>query len=298
MAVPYPGDGRISYSQEKDYRVAVATRVIKAALDDLPTWETLSERIATDLRLSLEDPRERATVQDAFLTAELDLEWTNALVYETDHFRRPGAPDAPLVIPPEQLRDVADAVLALGWPNPGHKPSRTIHECFLELGGKYRHCDVYWAMHKYLKGNRLRVVRANWMLQDDVEAILADPTLTAFERAEIESELERELVDAYVGWLARSIQRERRYDNGRQADLYDKQRQLIIEAKANHRDDVTVAHGMGQAMYYRSIDPEGLDANIAVLLRGAPSEDAARLLRIYDVGLIYREGDGFVERLA
>lgn len=298
MSVPYPGDGRISYSQEKDYRVAVATRVIKAALDELPTWETLSERIATDLRLSLEDSRERAIVQDAFLTAELDLEWTNALVYETDHFRRPGTPDDPVVVPPEHLRDVADAVLALGWPSPGHKPSRTIHECFLELGGKYRHCDVYWAMHKYLKGNRLRVVRANWMLQDDVEAILADPTLTAFERAEIESELEKELVDAYVGWLARPIQRERRYGNGRQADLYDKQRQLIIEAKANHRDDVTVAQGMGQAMYYRAIDPEGLDANIAVLLRGAPSEDAARLLRIYDVGLIYREGDGFVERLA
>lgn len=52
------------------------------------------------------------------------------------------------------------------------------------------------AMHKHLKGTRLRVVRANWMLQDDVEEILADPTLTAVERAEIETELERELVDA------------------------------------------------------------------------------------------------------
>src|SRR5581483_4435567 len=193
---------------------------------------------------------------------------------------------------------VADAVLALGWPAPWHKPSRTIHECFVELGGKYRHCDVYWAMHKYLKNTRLRVVRANWMLQDDVEAILADPNLTANERAEIESELEKELVDAYLAWLGRKIERERRYANGRQADLYDGERKLIIEAKANHRDDVTVAHAMGQAMYYRSIDPDGADAGIAVLLRGAPSEDAARALRIHDVGLIYRDKNEFVEKLA
>ena len=293
MAVPHPADGRVSYSQEKDYRVAVATRVIKAALDELPQWGTLLTRIAAELRLSLDDPKERATVQDAFLTAELDLEWTNSLVYETDHFRRPAGLRTTCGRPGRAVARRSGRRACPWLAKPGRQASRTIHECFLELGGKYRHCDVYWAMHKYLKGNRLRVVRANWMLQDDVEAILADPTLTAFERAEVERELEKELVDAYVGWLARPIQRERRYDNGRQADLYDRQRKLIIEAKANHRDDVTVAHGMGQAMYYRSIDPNGLDAQIAVLLRGAPSEDVARLLRIYDVGLIYRDDDGF-----
>jgi len=298
MAVPYPPDRRDSYSQDKDHRVAVASRVIQSALDERPNWETLSRRIAYDLRLSLELPNERKVVQDAFLTAELDLEWTNVVVYEEEYFRRPGLPNDPLAVSPERLRDVAAAVLALGWPNPGRKPSRTIHECFIELGGRYRHCDVYWAMHKHLKGNRLRVVRANWMLQDDVEAILADPTLTAIERGEIEAELERELVDAYVEWLARPVKREHRFANGRQADLYDRQRGLIVEAKANHRDDVTVAHGMGQAMYYRAIDPEGLNAHIAVLLRGEPGEDAARLLRTYDVGLIFRQGDGFVEQLA
>lgn len=297
MAVPYPPDGRVSYSQEKDHRVAVASRVILATIDELPNWERLSERIAHDLRLSLQIPAERTIVQDAFLTAELDLEWTNVVVYERDHFRRPGLPKDPISVPSGKLRDVAEAVLALGWPNPGRKRSRTIHECFLELGGRYRHCDVYWAMHKHLKGNRLRVVRANWMLQDDVEAILADPTLTAVERAEIEEELERELVDAYVKWLEHPVAREYRFANGRQADIYDRRRRLIIEAKATHRDDVTVAHAMGQAMYYRSIDPEGLNANIAVLLRGEPGEDAARLLRIYGVGLIFRHRDGFVERL-
>ncbi|MBD8608647.1 hypothetical protein IFT73_17470 [Aeromicrobium sp. CFBP 8757] len=298
MAVPYPPDGRNGYSQNKDHRVAVASRVIQAALDERPNWTTLSERIASDLRLSLRVPNERSTVQDTFLAAELDLEWTNVIVYENDYFRRPGRADDPIAVSPDRLSDVADAVLALGWPNPGRKQSRTVHECFVELAGRYRHCDVYWAMHKYLKGNRLRVLRAHWMLQDDVEAILADPTLTAIERAEIETELERELVDAYVKWLARPVEREFRFANGRQADLYDRQRSLIIEAKASHRDDVTVAHAMGQAMYYRSIDPRGLDAQIAVLLRGEPGEEASRLLRIYDVGLIYRQQDGFVELLA
>ena len=195
------------------------------------------------------------------------------------------------------LRDVADAVLALGWPNPGRKRSRTIHECFLELGGRYRHCDVYWAMHKHLKSHRLRLVRANWMLQDDVDAVLADPALTTFERAEIEEELERELVDAYVEWLEHPVKREHRFANGRQADIYDRRRRLIIEAKANYRDDVVVAHAMGQARYYRIIDPDGLNADIAVLLRGEPGDDAARMLRVYDVGLIYRQRGGFVERL-
>jgi|GEM_PF-2361705 len=298
MAVPYPPDGRASYSQDKDHRVAVASRVIRAAIQESPNWERLSEQIADALHLSLKLPHERTIVQDAFLAAELDLEWTLAIVYEQDHFRLPGLPTDPLPVPAEKLRDVAEAVLALGWPNPGRKRSRTIHECFLELNGRYRHCDVYWAMHKYLKGNRLRVVRANWMLQDDVEAILADPTLTDVERAEIEKELERELVDAYVEWLEHPVVREHRFVNGRQADIYDRRRKLIIEAKANHRDDVTVAHGMGQAMYYRSIDPDGLDAGVAVLLRDEPSEDIARLLRIYDVGLIFRQRDGFVELLA
>lgn len=298
MGVPYPPDRRVAYSQDKDHRVAVASQVIESTLDEGPNWETLLGRIAHALRLSLDLPNERATVQDAFLTAELDLEWTNVIVYEKDYFRRPGLPDDPLTIPPERLREVADAVLSLGWPNPGRKRSRTIYECCIELGGLYRHCDVYWAMHKYLKGNRLRVVRANWMLQEDVEAVLADPTLTAVERAEIETELERELVDAYVEWLARPVKRQYRFANGRQADLYDRQRKLIIEAKAKHRDDVAVAHGMGQAMYYRSIDPAGQDANIAVLLRGEPGEDAARLLRIHEVGLIFRQRDGFVELLA
>lgn len=297
MAVPYPPDGPVYYSQEMDYRVAAASKVIQAAIDELPNWEIISERLAGQLGLTLVNGRDRAVVQDAFLKAELDLEWINAIVYENDHFRRPSGTNDPAPVPPERLPEVAEAVWSLGWPNPSHKPSRSIHECFLALGGRYRHCDVYWAMHKYLKGNRLRVVRRNWMLLKEVEAVLADPTLTAEEREELERELEKDLVQAYLTWLDRPDVRKHLFSNGHEADLYDRERQLIIEAKANHRDDVMVAHGMGQAMYYRSLSQLGPDDRIAVLLPGRPSEEVVRLLFIYDVGLIYRDGETFTEEL-
>lgn len=297
MAVPYPPDGPTAYSQDKEHRVGVASEVIVAALDELPSWETLSQRLAERFRANLDAERGRALVQDAFLAAELELEWTGAIVYEDDHFRRPGRADDPAPVPPERLREVEEAVWSLGWPSPGHKPSRSVHECFLALGGRYRHCDVYWAMHKYLKGSRLRVVRRNWMLLDDIEAVLADPTLNADEREALERELERDLVAAYVAWTGSSDARKHLFSNGREADLYDRRRRLIIEAKANHRDDVMVAQGMGQAMYYRSLGELGPDDRIAVLLPGRPGEEIASLLRIYEVGLIYRNGDTFTEKL-
>lgn len=295
MAVPYPPDGPIDYSQDKEQRVSVATKVIEAAIDELPSWDTISQRLAERLKLNLELNRERGLVQDAFLTAELDLEWTGAIVYERDHFRRPGQASDPAPVHPHALRGVAEAVWSLGWPTTGHKPSRSIHECFLELNGRYRHCDVYWAMHKHLKGNRLRVVRRNWMLLKDVEAVLTDPTLTIEERAELERELEQDLVNDYVSWLDRRDVRKHLFRNGREADLYDRERHVIIEAKANHRDDVMVAHGMGQAMYYRSLNQLGPDHRIAVLLPGRPGDEVVRLLWVYEVGLIYREGDTFKE---
>jgi hypothetical protein len=295
MAVPYPPDGPVAYSQDKEHRVSVAARVIEAAIDEAPSWDTILERMADRLRLDLALGRDRAAVQDAFLTAELDLEWTGAIVYEEDYFRRPGRPSDPVPVPPDDLREVAEAVWSLGWPNTGHKPSRTIHECFLALEGRYRHCDVYWAMHKFLKGHRLRVVRANWMLREDVEAVLADPMLTIEERAEVERELEHELVNDYVAWLDRRDVGKHLFSNGREADLYDRERDVIIEAKASHRDDVMVAHGMGQAMYYRSLDQLGPDNRVAVLLPGRPSDHAVRLLWIYEVGLIYRDGGAFTE---
>src|SRR3954452_10609494 len=113
MAVPYPPDGPVHYSQDKEHRVSVATKVIDASIDELPSWDTISERLADRLKLNLELDRERAAVQDAFLTAELDLEWTGAIVYEADHFRRAGQPNDPVPVPPEGLRAVAEAVWSL-----------------------------------------------------------------------------------------------------------------------------------------------------------------------------------------
>lgn len=297
MAVPYPPDGLVSYSQDLEHRVGIAARVILDAIDEQPDWDRLNQRLAARLGLQLETSKDRALVQDAFIRAELDLEWTNEIVYDNGHFRRRGSARDPVPVPPERLREVAEAVWSLGWPNLGNKPSRSIHDCFVALHGRYRHCDVYWAMHKYLKGNRLRVVRRNWMLLADVEAVLADPTLSAEEREELEGELERDLVDAYLAWLARPGVRKFLFSNGREADLYDRDRKLIIEAKASHLDDVMVAHGMGQAMYYRSLDELDPDDRIAVLLPARPSDKVVHLLWSYDVGLIYRDGETFKEEL-
>ncbi|GAA3536846.1 hypothetical protein [Kribbella ginsengisoli] len=55
------------------------------------------------------------------------------------------------------------------------------------------------------------------------------------------------------------------------------------------------AHGMGQAMYYRSLDQLGSDDRIAILLPGRLGDEVRRLLWVYDVGLIYRNGEGFNE---
>ncbi len=49
-------------------------------------------------------------MQDPFLTAELDLEWTNVIVHEDDHFRQPSGVNDPAPVPPERLREVAEAV--------------------------------------------------------------------------------------------------------------------------------------------------------------------------------------------
>src|SRR3546814_2802220 len=104
------------------------------------------------------------------------------------------------------------------------------------------------------------------MLQDDLSAMLADPSRTQHERQAIERELEEDLVRRYVAWLGRPVKK-RRFANGREADLFDPSRGLLIEAKVYHRDDVLVAHGMGQAMYYRTLDRLPIDTRIAEIGR-------------------------------
>src|SRR5687767_11159555 len=108
MAIPYPPDGRVSYSQDMDHRVGIATRVILEVIDEHPGWDLLTGRLASRLGLNLEIAKDRALVQDAFVKAELDLEWTNEIVYENDHFRRPGGLRDPVPVRPERLRDVAE----------------------------------------------------------------------------------------------------------------------------------------------------------------------------------------------
>ena len=145
MAVPYPPDGPVNYSQNKAHRVAMATRVIEAALDDFPSWEAISQRLAERLQL------------------------------------------------------------------------------------------------------------------------------------------EQDVVNDYVTWLGRPEVRKHPFSNGHEADLYDRQNHLIIEAKASHRDDVMVAHGMGQTMHYRSLDDLHPDTRVAVLLPGRPSDPVVHLLWTYNV---------------
>jgi hypothetical protein len=226
------------------------------------------------------------------LQAVLDLEWSGAIQYDVDRFRRPGLPTDAQFAP---LAEVAAGILALGWPRSSDgKRSRTIHGCFLELQGRYRHCDVYWAMHEVLKGKRLTCHRAYWSLLGDAE-ILADPTLTLAERAERERNVEAGLCDRYVASLPHSVEREYLFGN-RRADIFDRKRQLIIEAKA-YADDVVALGAITQAMLYRTIancDSEIVD-RVAVLLAGKPSELARQVARTqdFDVDVIWEDGKIF-----
>jgi hypothetical protein len=286
VAVPYPGAATRAYSQNVDHAVALATRYIEANLDRHVTWDE------TKAWLEAQHSNTRGTPADWLLPAVLDLEWTGTIQYDTTFFRRPGQrTDAK----PAALDEVAAAVLALGWPRPSDgKRSRTIHQCFLELGGRYRHCDVYWAMHEKLKGKKLACHRAYWSLLGD-EAILADPNLSLTERAELEKIIEAELCAQYVATLDHRVDREYPLRD-RRADIYDRHRRLIIEAKA-YTDDVIALGAITQALLYRTIanyDADVIDA-VAVLLPAPPTDLARQVARTFDLGadVIYWDGTSF-----
>lgn len=286
MAVPYPGTATRAYSQNVDHAVSVATRYIEQNLDRNVTWE--------ETKAYLEGQRSdtRGTAADWLLRAVLDLEWTGTIQYDKEFFRRPGLSTDAKFAP---LEEIAAAVLALGWPCPSDgKRSRTIHQCFLELGGQYRHCDVYWAMHELLKGKRLVCHRAYWSLLGD-EAILADPTLDAVQRAELEKTVEAELCERYVATLDHPVDRE--YLLGeRRADIFDRHRKVIVEAKA-YSDDVVALGAITQAMLYRAIANHDADVidRVAVLLPGPPSGLARQVARTceLDCDVIFWDGNGF-----
>jgi hypothetical protein len=286
VAVPYPGTATRAYSQNVDHSVALATRYIEQNLDLNVTWDE------TKAYLESQRPDTNGTLADSLLLAVLDLEWTSTIQYDKHHFRRPGLPTDAKYAP---LEEVAAAVLALGWPRPSDgKRSRTIHQCFLELGGRYRHCDVYWAMHEKLKSKRLACHRAYWSLLGD-QAVLADPTLDPAERAAREQAFEAELCDRYVATLDHRVEREYLLD-GRRADIFDRHRQLIIEAKA-YNDDVVTLGAITQAMLYRLIANHDADVidRVAVLLPGPPSPLARQVARTceLDADVIFWDGHTF-----
>lgn len=95
------------------------------------------------------------TATEAITEAVLELERTGQIYYDPDDrvgFRTLH-PDDPA---PAQLEQVAAAVLALNWNPRGtrEKGARSIREAQQELG-RYRHCDVFDAMHTILKGRDL-----------------------------------------------------------------------------------------------------------------------------------------------
>jgi hypothetical protein len=123
----------------------------------------------------------------------------------------------------------------------------------------------------------------------------ADPTLTVAERSELEQNVEAELCDRYEASLPHPIEREYLLD-GRRADIFDRQRKLIVEAKA-YNDDVVALGAITQAMLYRTIANRDSDIvdRVAVLLPGEPSELARLVARTndLDVDVIWWDGSAF-----
>lgn len=149
-------------------------------------------------------------------------------------------------------------------------------------------------MHERLKGKRLACHRAYWSLLGD-EAVLADPTLDPTKRAELEWNIEADLCDRYVASLPHLVEREYLLD-GRRADIFDRHRRFIVEAKA-YADDVVALGAVTQAMLYRTIANEHADVidRVAVLLPSAPSELARRVARTceLDCDVVWWDGSTF-----
>lgn len=275
MSVPYPADTKSKpRSQNEDHLAGLASRYIEQNLHRKLYWYEVRDHLETHHGKT---PSESGA---GALMAILDLEWDGTIQYDVnDLIRRAGLPtDAK----PAPLQEIADSVLALGWPRPDGKRSRKIYQCFEELGCRYRHCDIYWAMHEILKNKRLACHRAYWSLLDDT-AILADPTLTVAERTELEQSIEADWCDKYVASLSHTVEREYLLDN-RRADIFDRSRRLIIEAKA-YSDDVVVLGAITQAMLYRTIANRDTDTvdRIAVLLPTEPSPLARQVARINEL---------------
>lgn len=294
MSVAYPPTATKPRSQAEDHLAGLASRYLEQHLDQSVGWY--------ELRAHLEGVHGKTPDQAirGALMCVLDLEHSGVLAQDVDseRYRRPLPSDPPSA----PLDEVAAAVLALGWPPPNGKRSRTIEKTFVELGGRYRHCDVYWSMHERLKNRELECHMANWWRLGETAIIatkLADPSTPAAERIELEQQFEAMLVDDYVAWLGRSVSVQHKLEHSlglRWADIYDREQKRIIEAKA-YADDVVALGAITQAMLYRTIinrDKELVD-RVAVLLPGPPSELAREVARSHelDADVIWPEGGGY-----
>ncbi len=297
-----------SASQNLDHVTAVATRYIEQHLIDDPLqWREVVDHLKAG------GYTDEAT--QALTRAVLDLERTEILFYAPEGMRRPRPGDAG----PALLDEVAAAVLSLQWPctrNDRPGGSRSIYEAFEELGARYRHCDVYEAMHTLLKGHELKSGRVYWQRSDlpsrfdkagrfaqRAEAVAALPPTSPARQ-----QLEADLVAAYVATLPHRYVREHSIGELR-ADVYEPTIRRIVEAKAA-ADVVTVAHAWAQAAAYRyaanafAVDDRTTVQSIAVLLPAAPTGTARRFLEhvaadCFEVELIYPHGETFRhERLA
>lgn len=291
-------------SQNLDAVTELAARYIEERLDGAPLqWGEVLEYLKA---------RGHADSSTAATTgAVLDLERTGVVFYALEGIRPPKPGNAE----PAPLDEVAAAVLALEWPctrNDRPGGSRSIYEAFEELGGTYRHCDVYDAMHGLLKGNELKSGRVYWQRTEvpsrfDAAGRFASRAAAVAalpEESPARRQVEFDLVAAYVATLPHRYVREYVIDSAR-ADVYEPTVRRIVEAKAA-ADLVTVAHAWAQAAAYRYAANAAADKSvvdtIGVLLPVAPIGSARQFLEhvgadCLELELIYPDGDGFRREL-
>lgn len=301
MSVPHPSRGE-EVGETTAARSAAASRILQRDLDATgeadwtPARNELERTLGLKHELSL----------DPMLRALLDLEHTGRLAIDpaTTRYRTPRSTDPPSA----PLREVADAILALGWPRPDGREYRTILETFVELGGSYRHCDVYWAMHEQLKNRELEsYARKLWRKRGELDiarTVAADSSATVAEAGAAERKLESELVKAYLAQLEhRNYSTEAAVDPARplRADLLDRQAREVVEAKAT---DDGLVQALGQVARYRWLLNRNAERDqdtyprVAVLLDRRPLEDDLRFADSLDLGLdvVWRNPDGSFTR--
>lgn len=283
-----------------EHRVSRATRYIERQLDTVgtATWEDAREHLARTLDLA------PSLTIEPVLRAVIDLESTGALAHdlETEEYRRPrpGDPEG------RPLPEVAEAVLALGWPTRADGGHRTVHQTFRALRGKYRHADVYRAMHERLKGRELELYAMKcWRARGELALAatrLADPGTTVAQALADEKRLEAHLVASYVATLGYRPRLEHRIarEEGSDlfADVYDERRRLVVEAKATVDGLFPAIGQVARYRYLMNLRADLVD-RIAVLLPAAPCREDLSCAASMELGLdvIWPDGDGFEHRV-